>query len=460
MQNFSPKPDISASAPHILTHDYTYTLPEEQIAMHPLAERDASKLLIADLRVAASEGNHIRLRHSTFRNLAEELPQGTMLVMNDSRVIAARIQMQKTSGGKAEVLCLYPISLVPEHKADYDLTLQAQGSTQWRCMVGGRRIQAGDILSLTFATPHHTIHLQATILRKNGSEADVEFMWQPGHITFAECLQYCGHVPLPPYIKREDEESDTQRYQTVYAAHDGSVAAPTAGLHFTDRVLSELRTKGIAEERVTLHVGAGTFKPMTSENVVEHVMHEERIYVEHRAIIRLAEQLQKHSQSHNAPVVAVGTTSMRTLESLYWWGIRLMSIQNLFEEATELRVQQWDAFHFTKHFQQTSQELPAPDKVFMRLAEWMRFHNLETLTGDTGIMIAPGYPFQVCHGLITNFHQPQSTLILLVAAFLTDESGSENAPLSHWRTVYDAALQDGYRFLSYGDSSLLWRNVS
>ena len=440
-------PPHTSFIPHLTTNDYTYDLPEHRIAAHPLAERDASNLLIADLRDA-----QLSLRHSIFRSLAEELPPATMLVVNDSRVIAARILMQKLSGGRAEVLCLSPIAAEAHEHADYARALQTQGRVQWWCMVGGRKIQAGDVLTLTFPrtsqTAHETVLLEANILRKIGAEADVEFSWKPANITFAECLEACGHVPLPPYIKREDEAADKERYQTVYAAHDGSVAAPTAGLHFTSRVLADLAAKGIREERVTLHVGAGTFKPMTSATIAEHAMHEERVFVEYRTITALAEQLRRHAETGTAPIVAVGTTSMRTLESLYWWGLQLLNNPNTFQTASELAVKQWDAFQAL----QTHPALPAPNLVFTRLAEWMQFHHLDTLTGETGIMIAPGYPFQVCDGLITNFHQPESTLILLVAAFLTSGANTQV-----WRSVYNEALQNGYRFLSYGDSSLLWR---
>jgi S-adenosylmethionine:tRNA ribosyltransferase-isomerase len=254
-------------------------------------------------------------------------------------------------------------------------------------------------------------------------------------------------VPLPPYIKRDDEASDKDRYQTVYAAHDGSVAAPTAGLHFTERVLADLRAKHVREERVTLHVGAGTFKPMNADNAAEHVMHEERIYVESSTIATLAKQVEKHEQTKNAPVIAVGTTSMRTLESLYWWGVLLATGQMGASDARELNIRQWDGFQFAEK----ESELPSASTALRAVHQWMEHHKMDTLTGETQIMIAPGYTFRICNGLITNFHQPHSTLILLVAAFLADGKNSL------WRAVYNEALERDYRFLSYGDSSLLWR---
>jgi S-adenosylmethionine:tRNA ribosyltransferase-isomerase len=428
---------------NIPSQDYTYVLPEERIAAYPLAERDASKLLIADLR-----HEHIELRHSVFRELPHELPTNALLVVNDSRVIAARILMQKASGGQAEVLCLEPSSgLTDAHKPYYLRALQATDSVEWLCMVGGRKIHVGDVLTLNVQTPQYSLLLKAEILAKEGMEAEVKFTWTPADISFAECLEACGHIPLPPYIKRGDEASDKLRYQTVYAAHDGSVAAPTAGLHFTERVLADLRAKQVRKERVTLHVGAGTFKPMNAENASEHVMHEERMYVERRAITALAEQLLQHEQTGDAPLIAVGTTSMRTLESLYWWGVRLMAGVEDNADAFEVNIRQWDGFELEKSIQ----VLPPASTALRVIAEQMEQHHIETLTGATQIMIAPGYIFKVCNGLLTNFHQPQSTLILLVAAFLSDEN------TSHWKTVYNEALERGYRFLSYGDSSLLWR---
>lgn len=441
--------------PNIRSEDYTYDLPEHRIAAYPLAERDASKLLIADLRTG-----RCAIQHSVFRNIPEHLPSETLLVVNNSRVIAARILMQKLSGGKAEILCLRPNPLAGKN-AEYANAMQAQGHSEWLCMVGGRKISAGDVLSTTFTiqtpsnngiTTTETVTLEAHIVRKAGSEAEVDFKWQPQHITFAECLEVCGHIPLPPYIKRDDEASDKERYQTVYAAHNGSVAAPTAGLHFTEKVLSALRNKGIREESVTLHVGAGTFKPMTSENAAEHVMHEERIFVEQRMITALANQLKIHEEHSTHPVVAVGTTSMRTLESLYWWAVRVIS-DDISLNETEVNIRQWDDLRLQEVCAQKGIAMPSAHQALERLLVWMQEHRIETLSGETQIMIAPGYTFRICTGLITNFHQPQSTLMLLVAAFLQDS----DSPTEHWRSVYAEALANEYRFLSYGDSSLLWR---
>lgn len=424
--------------PTIHVQDYRYTLPKERIAVYPLAERDASKLLVANMRINTPVDQQVR--HSTFRYLAEEIPAGALLIANDSRVIAARIPMQKSSGGGAEILCLQPVSPSPDHA----LTLQATKRCQWQCMIGGRKINVGD----TLATARESITLTATIIAKDGTEAMVEFSWQPAELTFAEMLERLGHIPLPPYIKRDDDDSDKQRYQTVYAVHDGSVAAPTAGLHFTERVLEDLANKGVRRTHVTLHVGAGTFKPMDGTEAHEHTMHEERIFVGREVIAQIAAQLEQWEHNREMPVVAVGTTSVRTLESLYWWGVRLLTFDADARERDTLEIRQWDAFrlHHT-----LGGKLPSSSAALEAVLDWMQSKHTDVLTGETQIMIAPGYTFAICQGLITNFHQPESTLMLLVAAFLTVNGDSK------WRMVYDAALTNNYRFLSYGDSSLLWR---
>ncbi len=430
--------------PTIRVHDYRYSLPEERIAAYPLAERDASKLLIADMRGNASDA--VQIRHSTFRRIAGEIPSGALLVANDSRVIAARIRMQKkATGGNAEVLCLQPLSPSSEPA----LVLQSTGHCRWQCMVGGRKIAVGDTLIASTASAS----LIATIISKEGAEAVVEFSWQPEELTFASVLEQFGHIPLPPYIKRDDDAADKQRYQTVYAAHDGSVAAPTAGLHFTERVLEDLAQKGIRRAHVTLHVGAGTFKPMSGTEAREHTMHEECIFVERNVIAQLAEQLERSEQGHDTrvhkePIIAVGTTSLRTLESLYWWGVRLLTSDSEAQERDTMDVRQWDALRLQDTFRE---KLPSPALAMRSILKWLQSRQMDVLTGETQIMITPGYSFAVCDGLITNFHQPESTLMLLVAAFLTANGDT------HWRSIYEAALANDYRFLSYGDSSLLWR---
>jgi S-adenosylmethionine:tRNA ribosyltransferase-isomerase len=433
--------------PTIHVADYSYNLPADRIAAYPLAERDASKLLIADMRftdMRQGETNLPVIHHRHFRNIVEEIPASALVIANDSRVIAARIEMQKSTGGHAEVLCLQPVAPSP----DPAITLQSKERCRWQCMVGGRKIATGDVLSAALLTKHGEITLSATIIVKESAEALVEFTWDDEEMRFAEVLESLGHVPLPPYIKREDEASDKERYQTVYAAHSGSVAAPTAGLHFTERVLGEMEQKGIQRAHVTLHVGAGTFKPMSGTEAHEHVMHEERICVPKAVLEGLAAQLMRHEHKGQSPVVAVGTTSMRTLESLYWWGVRLLTLDGDARERDMLDIRQWDAFRLQDRFRE---KLPPASVALLTVQEWLQTRRLDAVVGETQVMIAPGYGFRVCHGLITNFHQPESTLMLLVAAFLTVNG------VSAWRNVYETALANDYRFLSYGDSSLLWR---
>ncbi len=419
--------------PQITLQDYTYHLPAERIAAYPLPDRDASKLLYAH----APTGT---ITHRTFRDIEAILPPHTLLVMNNSRVISARIFCVKSSGGAAEILCLTPIT--PSH--DPALTLQATGTCRWQCMIGGRNIRTGDTLSLpSDSATIHALQFSAVMIEKNGAEALVEFSWQPATHTFGEILEQLGRIPLPPYMNRPANEADAERYQTVYAFVNGSVAAPTAGLHFTDRVRSTLRAHGVQEEFVTLHVGAGTFKPMQSDAVDEHTMHIERITVSRSTIQTLIEHTALYAEHGTHPVVAVGTTSLRTLESLYVFSAQIAlgipSIQN----RDELFVGQWDAFAL-RH----QGALPSAHRAFSALAEWMDSKGMSILHGETQLMIVPGYPFMVCSALMTNFHQPQSTLILLVAAFVGDL----------WQTIYQEALAQDYRFLSYGDTSLLVRS--
>jgi S-adenosylmethionine:tRNA ribosyltransferase-isomerase len=430
--------------PIIPTADYSYTLPADRIAAYPLAERDNSKLLVARMHKGDDNDTTPHIRHTTFRHLAEEIPATALLIANDSRVIAARIYMQKSTGGAVEVLCLQPIVPSP----DPALTLQTTKSCRWQCMVGGRNIKAGDVLTSSVETSSSgAFTLKATILTKDSAEALVEFAWQPENVIFADILEVFGHIPLPPYIKREDEAADKERYQTVYAAHNGSVAAPTAGLHFTERVLEDLRAKGVSRAHLTLHVGAGTFRQMSGDGAHEHVMHEERIFVPQEVLAEIAAQFLRHERGETAPIVAVGTTSMRTLESLYWWGVRLLASDGDAHERDTLAIHQWDAFRLRQQF---GENLPSASAAMSAIQEWLGRKHLEAVAGETQLMIVPGYPFQICHGLITNFHQPQSTLMLLVAAFLSVKGRS------HWRSIYDTALEENYRFLSYGDSSLLW----
>ncbi|MES2764508.1 MAG: S-adenosylmethionine:tRNA ribosyltransferase-isomerase [Bacteroidota bacterium] len=406
--------------PEIDLTEFHYELPHEKIALYPLEKRDESRLLKVD--VFKNETSHF-----SFKNLPDLLPQNSLLVVNSTRVIHARIIMQKSSGGRAEVLCAEPLDEMVTA-----LSLKEK-SRWWKCLIGGKKIEAGAVLKMSF----NNLELSAEILEKNGTNAVVEFSWQPENLTFAEVLEIAGKVPLPPYLKRDAETSDSERYQTVFSKEKGSVAAPTASLHFSDEVLNALLKKGIDRAQVTLHVGLGTFKPIEAQNISEHAMHGEKIFITRETIEKILEYFLKEEKGR---LVAAGTTSVRTLESLYWWGIKLLKEDEVFGEKF-LKISQWESYFLKEEFG----EIPQAD-VFTKILEWMDFHSLKELQGETEIIIIPGYDFKIVNAIITNFHQPGSTLILLVAAFLGKEL---------WRKSYDEALKENYRFLSYGDSSLL-----
>ncbi|MFQ3598985.1 MAG: S-adenosylmethionine:tRNA ribosyltransferase-isomerase [Chloroherpetonaceae bacterium] len=411
-----------AFVPSVSLDSLLYDLPEARIAKFPLAERDQSKLLVAD--AYAQE-----ISHYHFYDLPALLPEGALLIRNNTKVIAARLHFAKSTGGVVEVLCLEPIAPSP----DPALTLNAKRYCRWNCLIGGRKITTGTKLYL------HT--LIATVIEKIGAEAVVDFAWE-ADISFAELLQAIGNMPIPPYLKREAEELDRFRYQTVYAVSQGSVAAPTAGLHFTERVFDALHRKHVHIADLTLHVGLGTFKPIESETIAEHEMHTERIAVPLSTLERLLEQ----ATLPKPCIVAVGTTSMRTLESLYWFGAKLYANDSDARSRNTLWVSQWEAYRLS-----AEEKIPTLEDALNILLDWAKANGLEHIQGETQLMIVPDYRFQVVNGLITNFHQPKSTLISLIAAFLGN---------GFWRTVYQSALDNGYRFLSYGDSSLLWHRTS
>lgn len=394
--------------------EYRYHLPPERIAAHPLDDRSAAKLLVA------REGGGA-LEHRSFQDLPSLLPRGALLVINETRVIHGRLPAQKATGGAAEILCLHPLLPSP----DPAVALATRGECTWRCLVGGKNIKVGDTLAVP-ALPG----VRAAVLDRPGAEAVVHFSWS-GHETFAELLGRAGQVPLPPYLKREATEADKSRYQTVYAKAEGSVAAPTAGLHFTPEVLADLRARGMGLEAVTLHVGAGTFKPVEALRAGDHDMHGERVSVAVKTLRALQAAL-----GRGEPIVAVGTTSLRTLESLYWLGVKVLRGE---ESVTSLGQWEWVMLG--------SSPLPEPAAALAALIALCEREERSAFEAVTHLMIVPGYEFQMPLGLITNFHQPESTLILLVAAFLP----------RLWRQVYDEALLREYRFLSYGDSSLLLR---
>ena len=384
--------------------DFSYELPEDRIAKYPLAERDTSKLLVYN------KGN---ISHDIFRNLTAYLPQGALMVYNNTRVIQARLFFQKESGARIEVFLLEP-----HLPSDYEQIFQARGMCEWKCLVGNSKKWKTGALRLCTASENDDIDLQV----ERVDDSVCRFSWQ-GDMSFAELLERVGELPIPPYLNRHSEPNDKITYQTVYARIKGSVAAPTAGLHFTDRVLHDIDALGIEREEVTLHVGAGTFKPVKSETISGHEMHSEFISVKRSTIERLI--------AHGGRAVAVGTTSVRTLESLYYLGVRAYNHQPLTD------VEQWEPY-------ETSPSLTAVEALEALLA-WMDENGLDVLHTSTRIIIVPGYQYHIVECLITNFHQPQSTLLVLVSALIGDD----------WHKVYDYALSHDFRFLSYGDSSIL-----
>jgi S-adenosylmethionine:tRNA ribosyltransferase-isomerase len=395
--------------------DFTYQLPDNRIATHPLPERDSSKLLIF------RDGN---ISEGVYNNISAHIPGGTLMVFNETKVVHARLLFHKATGGVIEVFCLEPHEKYP----DVQTAMLQQGSVWWKCLVGGAsKWKHGMVLSEQVEAGGFT--LKASIAERGQGSFTIELSWDKEDLTFAEVLHNAGKVPLPPYIHGEANADDEERYQTVYAKQEGSVAAPTAGLHFTANVLEGLRQKNISLDFVTLHVGAGTFKPVKSDTMLEHDMHAEWIDVDIRTIENLCSHLDKG-------IVAVGTTSLRTLESLYWIGVKLL--EHMVPDLSGIAVHQWDPYELKSN-------IPAAHAL-KALTDWMLQGHIERLVTRTQILIAPGYEFKIIRGLVTNFHQPQSTLLLLVAALIGED----------WRKAYDYALEHQFRFLSYGDGSLLW----
>ena len=400
---------------NIRIEDYTYNLPDERIAKFPLAEREASKLLIY-------RGG--RIEESRFSEVRRLLRAGQMLVFNNTKVIHARLFFRKATGAVIEVFCLEPYLPV-----DYAQNFAARDSCEWSCMVGNLKKWKEGSIACDFTYGEATYRLTAEKVRQQEGELIIRFSWTGG-LSFSEVLEGCGRIPIPPYLNRETQESDKETYQTVYSKIKGSVAAPTAGLHFTPRVLDALREKGVALEELTLHVGAGTFKPVKSEEIEGHEMHTEYISVNRSTLEKLV--------AHEGKAIAVGTTSVRTLESLYHIGVTLLHNPNATEE--DLHVKQWQPYETALETAAT----PAVDALQAIIA-YLDRHHMETLHSSTQIIIAPGYEYRIVKAMVTNFHQPQSTLLLLVSAFLHGD----------WRKIYDYALAHDFRFLSYGDSSLL-----
>lgn len=395
--------------------DFTYELSAERIALHPLAERDASNLLIYKNSI---------IQQDVYKNITAYLPADSLLIFNNSKVIKARIRFKKNSGGIIEIFCLEPYEAVNE----YSTVMNKKGSVKWKCMIGG----VSKWKERELAISNGQLAIKAKLIEKLSDAYVVEFLWTPADLSFAEVLETFGDTPLPPYIKRDTEATDTERYQTIYAKDEGSVAAPTAGLHFTSAIFNSLAKKNIETDFVTLHVGAGTFKPVKAATMQLHEMHAEWIDVSVAMIENLIAQLHK-------TIVAAGTTSVRTLESLYWLGVKA----NLQPTIKQLSITQWEVY-----------ETPLANcnitatEALSSLLNWLKHNNYKKLFTQSQILIAPGYKFKIANAIITNFHQPQSTLLLLVAAAIGDD----------WQKVYSYAMQNNFRFLSYGDGSLLFIN--
>ena len=389
---------------------YDYPLPEERIAKYPLPERDASKLLVL---------KDNKIQESQFRKVGAFLPKDSLLIFNETKVIRARLQFRKDTGSRIEIFCLEP-------EQDYQVAFSAVSPVRWKCLIGNAKRWKEGRLAMPLTVAGEAVTLYAECLSRNDQGAEIEFSWSPENLSFASVLEAAGEIPLPPYLHRDAEPDDRDRYQTVFARYDGSVAAPTAGLHFTQPLIAELREQGFQFDEVTLHVGAGTFRPVATDTIGEHAMHSETIIVRKSLIESLIRQFGK-------PIIPVGTTSTRTLESLYWLGVMLKE-QGL--ELRPLHVEQW--FPYEDH-----EPLSAPGALQWVL-DYLDKHGLTRLEASTALMIAPSYQMRVITGLITNFHQPKSTLLLLVSALIGER----------WQDCYRFALDHGFRFLSYGDSCL------
>lgn len=405
---------MSNKTQQIRIEEYDYPLPDERIAKFPLAKRDESKLLLY------KDG---QVSESVFKHIADYLPAGSLLVYNNTRVIQARLLFQKATGARIEVFCLEPAE-----PHDYALIFQQTERCSWICLVGNLKKWKDGFLTKKVTIQGEEVILSAEKKESHGDSHRIEFTWDNPKYTFADLLDAAGVLPIPPYLHRETEKSDLVTYQTVYSKIKGSVAAPTAGLHFTPEVLADVDAHGIGREEVTLHVGAGTFKPVKSETIEGHEMHTEFISVRRSSIERIQKNLGK--------IIAVGTTSVRTLESLYYIGVKLASHPDATSE--ELVVNQW------MPYEAENNRIPVAEAL-QHILDYLDRHQADKLVTATQIIIAPGYEFKVVRGIITNFHQPKSTLLLLISAFVK----------GNWRTIYDYALSHDFRFLSYGDSSLL-----
>ncbi len=402
--------------PVVDLESFRYELPKERIAHFPVSPRDHSKLLVSD-----AAGN---ISEYLFHQLVDHIPAGALMVFNQTKVIRARLLFQTTTGATIELFCLEPLDGIDQLQA-----LSSKVAVQWKCLVGNAKRWKDQHLRLSMEG-EESIVLNASLVEKHDDYSVIQFQWTPVHMPWVEVLEAAGKMPLPPYIKRTASGEDEESYQTVYAKIQGSVAAPTAGLHFTERVLEELKQKNTTLLNTTLHVGAGTFKPIKASSIDLHEMHAEELIIDENFLSQLC--------LHTKPIVVVGTTSARCIESLYWMGVKISQGANT---VSELKVLQWDAYNLSTDL--TFQE------AILFLKNWMVQHNLKTMNVKTSIIIVPGYVFHGVDFLVTNFHQPDSSLMLLIGAFLGKQ----------WQKVYQFALKNDFRFLSYGDSSFLAKNV-
>jgi S-adenosylmethionine:tRNA ribosyltransferase-isomerase len=402
--------------------NYDYSLPDERIAQFPLEKRDQSKLLVY---------HNGQISENVFSHLDQLLPADSLVIFNETRVIHARLLFHKESGSPVEIFCLEPIAPFRDHQQAFQQKEQAE----WLCLVGNSKRWKSGKLVLKVDNYDQSISIYVERIKKlEAGTSSIKFTWTPSNLTFAEILEHAGKIPLPPYINRKPVSKDDETYQTIYASQDGSVAAPTAGLHFSKEVLDRLKDKKIDFLKFILHVGAGTFRPVASENLAGHEMHAEQVYLP-------LEKLEELRDSLNKPVIAVGTTTTRLLESLYWHGVKLI---NGLAEGAEMNVGQWDPYNLPAEITVTREE--SLDAVIRAC----KLSHAEALKGKTSLMIAPGYRFRYPDILITNFHQPRSTLLLLIAAFIGED----------WQKAYQYALDHDFRFLSYGDGCLLFRQES
>lgn len=408
---------------NICIKDFTYALPDERIARYPLIERDESKLLVY------KDG---KISDDFYKNIDKYLSSDSLLIFNDSKVIHARLIFRNSKNEKIEIFCLEPA----EENSEPVASMAKKKNVKWKCLIGRMNKWKEKIIELRT----NEFIMNAEIIEKKIDSYVVEFYWQPADLTFSEVIESIGEMPIPPYLKRSSEDIDNKRYQTIYARNEGSVAAPTAGLHFSQKILSNLRSKKIETDFVTLHVGAGTFKPVRSETLEDHEIHSEWIDVRKETIQNIIVQLLKSDSEilFKGMITAVGTTSLRTLETLYWMGVK--ANQHPDSELHQIEIKQWDPYEIDT-------ELSASDSL-VALLNWMEKNNLVRLISRTKIIIVPSYKLKIADALITNFHQPDSTLLLLVAAVTGDD----------WKKIYNYALENEYRFLSYGDGSLIFQN--